>query len=365
MPRESSKRRGFTLIELLVVIAIIAVLIGLLLPAVQSAREAARRAQCVNNLKQIGLALHNYESTYGAFAPLAVLTTNKPTGLSTSPDQGPSVLLRIASQIEGGNLYNNFNFNFGAVYGGTNAQNTTVRNSTVTTFICPSETSSPLFSGTDYAASYGSQYEWGRTGGLQTGPFAYGMAASIGSFTDGTSNTVLVLEVVRGDLSPNIYRGDAYDASSSTWPDPPGDLAVLPNNRPEVYNLLNTCAALKATDARSPGAPYDNGSLTISTTSLQFGAGHVYWALGRVAMGATANTVLTPNSQYPDCGIWKTNNQGPAGNGFWGSRSFHPGGVNTLFGDGSVKFVKDTINDLTWWALGTKGGGEVISADQY
>ena len=117
MPSTKPSRGAFTLIELLVVIAIIAVLIALLLPAVQAAREAARRAQCANNMKQIGLALHNYSSTYDTFAPLAVLMSVQTTA-ATSPDEGPSVLLRVAGNIEGGMLYNAFNWTIAAVYGG-------------------------------------------------------------------------------------------------------------------------------------------------------------------------------------------------------------------------------------------------------
>jgi prepilin-type N-terminal cleavage/methylation domain-containing protein/prepilin-type processing-associated H-X9-DG protein len=360
-------RQGFTLIELLVVIAIIAVLIALLLPAVQSAREAARRIQCVNNMKQIGLALYTYESNYNAFPPLATLIHNKVTDpTSTSPDQGPSVLLRIASQIEGGNLFNAFNWDGPAVYGGQIAANTTVRNATVSSFLCPSEASglsgNPSFCGTDYAASYGPQYNWGDSGMPQTGSFAFSTSFPIAAFTDGTSNTVTILEVVRGDMSPAKYMGDGYDNFNVTsWPG--NGTETFPASLALAQPYLAACSTLKAQD---PGnSPYDNATGTASDVTGQWGAAHVYWANGRVAIGATANMALTPNSIIPDCWTWKFKNLGPDGSGFWASRSTHPGGVNTLFGDGSVHFVKNTISQLTWFALGTKAGGEVISADSY
>jgi prepilin-type N-terminal cleavage/methylation domain-containing protein/prepilin-type processing-associated H-X9-DG protein len=379
MPKSIRSRPGFTLIELLVVIAIIAVLIGLLLPAVQAAREAARRIQCVNNLKQIGLALYTYENTYSAFPPLAVTVTTQYDanggGKSTSPDQGPSVLLRIASQIEGGTLYNAFNWVESAVYGGNNALNTTVRNATVRSFLCPSEnsavSSNASFCGTDYAASYGPQYNWGdTTGGTanpQTGPFVFSASRKVGDFTDGLSNSVSVLEVVRGDMSPALYKGDGYDtvAAGTSWPGSGTESFPGPNgaNVALLQTYLSACSQLKAKDNGS--SPYDNATLTLSDVTGQWGAAHVYWANGRVAIGATANTGLTPNSNTPDCWTWAFKNLGPNANGFWGSRSFHPGGVNTLFGDGSVKFVKDTINQYTWWAISSINQGEVVSADQY
>ena len=346
MSISKSTRRAFTLIELLVVIAIIAVLIGLLLPAVQAAREAARRSQCVNNMKQIGLALHNYESSYGAFPPMSLAGS---IGIGTSgpsADQGPGVLIRIAAHIEGGNSFNAFNFQVACVTGCNNANaNTTVRNSVMGTYICPSESASPHRFGSSYAASYGPQWNWGSGSNPKTGAFVAATALPISNFLDGTSNTVMILEVVRGDGTNAIgTRSDAWSvptgapAATATFP---ADLAVL-------TTYQQNCEAARR--AR-PGGDWANG--------------HIYWSAGRVALGAVANMGLTPNSRWPNCANWPLTNAGPAGSGLFASRSFHPGGVNSLFGDGSVKFIKDTINQTTWWAIGTSNMGEVVSSDSY
>jgi prepilin-type N-terminal cleavage/methylation domain-containing protein/prepilin-type processing-associated H-X9-DG protein len=338
-------RRGFTLIELLVVIAIIAVLISLLLPAVQSAREAARRAQCVNNLKQIGLALHNYENANGTFPAMSFAGVTGQQG-GNSPDQGASFLVRIASNIEGGNLYNSFNWAVACVTGCSDASaNFTTRNSVFASFLCPSEVGSPHIFGTSYAASYGPQWRWGDGTNPDTGAFAGAKAIAIADFTDGTSNTVMVLEVVRGDGSNVIAsRSDAFSVAGFG----PGNAGTFPGNAAELKTYQGACEQARRT---TPGGQWNNG--------------HVYWSNGRVAVGAVANMGLTPNSKSPNCANWNINNVGPAGSGLFASRSFHPGGVNSLFGDGSVKFMKDSVSERSWWALGTRNGGEVLSADSY
>ena len=343
--------RAFTLIELLVVIAIIAVLIALLLPAVQAAREAARRMQCVNNMKQIGLAMHNYASTYDTFPLLATLMTTQ--AAATSPDQGPSFLLRCANNIEGGTLYNAFNWLISPVYGGTDAINTTVRNAVFKAFLCPSDGSSAWPAGTNYAASFGPQWHWNTP---QTGAFSYSATAPFAAYTDGLSNTVVVLEVLRGDLSPAIYRAAVYDNQSGV---PPSNVGFF-DSIPQLDSYAAACAALKRADTGSD--PYTGNA---GQTSRQWGAAHAYWANGRVKVGATSNMALTPNSTFPDCASWTIGNVGPASAGMYGPRSFHPGGVNILFGDGSVRFVKDSISRTTWWSIGTRNGGEVVSSDSF
>jgi len=293
------------LIELLVVIAIIAVLIALLLPAVQSAREAARRIQCTNNLKQLGLALHNYHDVHGRFAPGSI-QVDLPNGYSYRQPFITSLL----PFMEQGNLTNSFNFNLSF----QENQNNTTRAARVNVFDCPSDQQVVFVNNggtvTDVKGNYG--VNWGQNtykDQVLPAPFALNYGASMAEITDGTSLTLLLSEVIQ-------------------TPHPPGQPVSVIDRRGRVWS--------------------DQPS------------------------SHQVSTRLGPNSQVPDYGAcWPepkapcNRNTGDGPNHYLASRSLHPGGVNALFGDGSVHFVKDSISLASWRALSSRAGGEVLSGDSY
>ena len=355
----SHRRRGFTLIELLVVIAIIAILIALLLPAVQAAREAARRSQCVNNLKQIGLACHNYVSTYQVlpFGKGRNYVASLPSAASYARWSVHSQLLMY---LEQGNLYAAINFSlppetpgmagdvaFMPPYQNPNRENMTASLSQVATFLCPSDAGGPLLSQWPGGNNYlGNLQSWAcdlgesspstvASGEQNMGIFYYQSAVRMADVTDGLSNTAFFSEKIRGnDANDSDARSDSLIMS--------GTISLVPTGIDATFAACQTL---------SP----------ITTTRLTRRQG-MSWVMGEMCC-TSYNHVAPPNSKT--C----------AGLGFSGSManmpmqvppsSRHPGGANLMMGDGSVKFLKNAVSLPVWRGLGTRAGGEVISADAF
>ncbi len=315
----SPRTRGFTLIELLVVIAIIAVLISLLLPAVQSAREAARRIQCTNNLKQIGLAMHNYHDAVGSLPPGVVGCCNGTWQVFILP------------YIEQGNLANSYNF-FTPRY--VDPSNVTVTTGFINALLCPSDerskpTSTALGAFNGQVSAHNYVANWGQTDidqqnllngvAFMGAPFTFiahysnanhvdtpnkGMLTRFASITDGLSNTMLVSETVVGKGSD--LRGLTW------WADATGYTSFIPPNS-SLFDLMYSASAC--------AYPFNNN------TPCQ--------------IATTQSGLMT------------------------GARSRHPGGVNVTMADGSVRFVKNSVNIATWRALSSTKGGEVLSGDAF
>jgi prepilin-type N-terminal cleavage/methylation domain-containing protein/prepilin-type processing-associated H-X9-DG protein len=365
--RPTPQRRAFTLVELLVVIAIIAVLIALLLPAVQAAREAARRIQCTNNLKQLGLALQNYFSSFGAFPNaygargLGQTTTFGAWG-AWSPQ---SLLLGHLEQTQ---LYNACNFSLVNHDNSAGALvNETVVEVRINGFLCPS---SPLPQGTDlegvssaignnYFASTGPSMDYvSNAVAVPTGLFFVddqsgggGFPIGIQNVTDGISNTIAFGEWRMGDFNDLQLSTPQDVINFIAWPGPRSAMN-MPLGASYLQSWINTCAGA-APGSTATSQPYFSNASWVGTDWSQ---GMYGYSLG--------NTLLPPNPPYPNCRTctW-------AGDfdcaGMYGMSSYHAGGGNVALADGSVRFLKSSTSMQVIWALGTRNGGEVISADSY
>jgi prepilin-type N-terminal cleavage/methylation domain-containing protein/prepilin-type processing-associated H-X9-DG protein len=362
--RRTRATHGFTLIELLVVIAIIAVLIALLLPAVQAAREAARRSQCVNNLKQLGLALQGYNDVNGCLPPSGnAIVMNSVT--SNGNDYGMKV--RILPFLEQTSLYNAFNQ--GIEY--NMVQNGTVSSTHVNTFVCPSDGTLvnrglSNYAGHDFGdCSYGNNIGtsltfFGNTfdgpanliGSVTVSGVTYGSnnggTLTLASITDGTSNTVIHSEWLKGKNQSGDGQWQVYTASIALS----GTTPAIPAGAIGYQNILGPISAMCQS----------------SKTQSGFTTKGYSWSDSACGIGGCYSHLNTPNKKactYSNLTAGYSADVRYSVGTMIGASSNHPGGVNVGFLDGSVKFIKDSVSFATWGAIATKAGGEVVSSDSY
>ncbi len=344
------RSRGFTLIELLVVIAIIAVLIALLLPAVQAARDAARRIQCVNNMKQIGLAVHNYHDSIGTLPLGAAVSFDK----SGNPYfNGWGITARILPYIEGSNLFNASNFSLP----NENPENATVMTMSVATYLCPSDGQNRTIfiddgqprNNTNYGFNRGDWYVWGgQSSTVQpNSPFRCNATVGLAVVTDGLSNTIFAAEVKTHTPYLLNCSGLAYTPINAT-------ARPLPNADPSTISTYTSCSGGSSELRPDSGhSEWEDGNTSQAGFTMA-------WPPNKITPGAFGGIKVADT----DLIAIREENGGPTFAAIT-ARSYHPGGVNVLMGDGSVKFTKNSVDGNTWRALGSVNGGEVISADAY
>jgi prepilin-type N-terminal cleavage/methylation domain-containing protein/prepilin-type processing-associated H-X9-DG protein len=380
------RSRGFTLIELLVVVAIIAILVALLLPAVQAAREAARRSSCSNNLKQLALAVHNYEQTYKLFPSGSLYpcpAVDPFTGIPQCWNFGVSPLVSILNYIEQETIYNAYNAAMG-VYGSYPPNvngpvswwaNTTVFNMQVNLFLCPADSSRVIRQPvSNYVGNLGGPYALRGYNGTfiptnpavtysgtnQAVPIVYPFAQTAGpigfsSVSDGTSNTALWSEAVTGTNLPVL-------AGSGKVPEMRGffvtNFDINPNNL-----ILNDARAVRLFLAMCNNIP--RGTLALGSGSNNAGLRGTSWQISfpyYVNYGLY-NHVGAPNSRQCSNVQLSPNDVGLDVFGTAPPTSLHSNGVNVAFADGSVRFITETISLNTWWALGSRAGNEAIDGN--
>ncbi|SFI19050.1 DUF1559 domain-containing protein [Planctomicrobium piriforme] len=335
------RRAGFTLIELLVVVAIVAVLVGLLLPAVQTAREAARRMQCRNNLKQLGLALHNYQEVHGVFPRVCFQGSGSVSGW-----QGFSVHTMLLPQLDQAALYNQLNLNLTF----TTGSNGTLKNTPIAAFLCPSDLGGQQVkgAGNNYVVSGGPSlmmisptpgFGIGGSPGTQIadadqiGMFNIRRNVGMQDLLDGTSNVMAASEGIIGDGITTAYRLGDHVRNTA-----------FPSGMP---NTFATAAQLDA-----------YGVSCLAGSATHYSDPHKEWINGMPSQTAF-NSLNRPNSTNPDCHECTTCGWYDS-RGVWNARSRHTGGVSVLLGDGAVRFVGDSTDLLTWQRLGAIADGNPL-----
>jgi prepilin-type N-terminal cleavage/methylation domain-containing protein/prepilin-type processing-associated H-X9-DG protein len=378
-------RSGFTLVELLVVIAIIGVLVGLLLPAVQSAREAARRMQCSSQIRQIGLATHNYESAFKRFPPgrlspdyaingVAVASYTNYNAVSQSTlnvfTGFRSVHSVILPYMEANNIYNLIDWAAPtAVRMTTGGVPTNVNyaayNNAQALFLCPSDANTQkIISENNYRYNFGGSTPY--AGALNTtannnlnatnslglsaggnGAFTIGNGFRTSAITDGLSNTCFFSERTKGS-GKNLAIAPPSNVDVITWPNRQNIMAD-----PNV--LFNDCLAAAQTGVAP--SPFHFNSTGRWLEGSDFSNG---WPFGFYS-STMYNHVAPPNWAGFDCGTWSAIADVPGEHAIMSARSMHGSGVNTAYGDGSTRFITNSIDVRIWRALGTRDGGETIS----
>ncbi|APW58836.1 DUF1559 domain-containing protein [Paludisphaera borealis] len=359
-PVRGSLASGFTLIELLVVIAIIAVLIALLLPAVQSAREAARRIQCTNNLKQFGLAFHNYHDALQCFPfgkgrdymmvdPMAPMYARWSAHSQLLPyfEQTPlynAINFALPPEVPQIGVMGGMGMGFMPAYQNPNRANSTVSRIAISGFLCPSDPAGPIDDWNGGNTYPGNEGSWLcdaceqtpstiAPGELPRGPLYNRSCVRIASMSDGTSNTAFISEKRRGLGSPSP-KNDLYMMMPTT---------TLDMTYQSCTNLDTTMATVLSNRI---GATWAIGDMTCTTYN------HVAGPNARTCAGMSSDMMM-PGASMVDMSV-----QLPPS-------SYHPGGVNLLFGDGSVRFLKDSVAITVFRSLGTRNGGEVTSSSDY
>ena len=316
-------RGAFTLVELLVVIAIIGILVAMLLPAVQAARESARRTQCVNNIRQIGVGFHNYHDTFGVLPPAYVIQPGG-GGVHGAPDPatrdaGPGWAwgALLLPYLEQSPLHAAFDFNLPCWH----SDNAVAAETQLPVFLCPSATGTDrpaeiqdaggqtlaVFGRSTYVVNAGQNEPWDLAvdsyQGIADGPLYRNSPTRFADVTDGLSNTVFV-----GEHHPVL--------SDKTWVGVVPGAEVCPTPRFDFWGTCEPAGVL----------------VQVHSGPCSYG--------GSPAIHPPNSPIAAPCQMYAQ----------------------HPGGCNVLLGDGSVRFVSETINQLTWAALATRAGGEVVGA---
>jgi prepilin-type N-terminal cleavage/methylation domain-containing protein len=381
--RSRPHHRGFTLVELLVVIAIIGILVGLLLPAVQAAREAARRMQCSNNLKQMGLATFNYESAHKKFPPGRLLADYSVNGVTQANYTSYNAVTGAAGQwtgfrsvhtfilpyMEQSNIYELIDFGAPTSVRMTTSGVPTNRNyqayaNAAALYICPSDPKTGrVISENNYRYNFGGSTHYGGAlssaannnnnatlGALSVrgnGAFTIGDALKVASVTDGLSNTVFFSERNKGSGN-NL---------STTLPDRRFDVITSPNRTQTLISpdqIFNDCLGYVAAPS---SFHFNSAGRWLDGSDFSNG-----WPFGFYS-STMYNHVAPPNWSGFDCGQWSAIADAPGEHAIIAARSSHTGGVNCAKGDGSVTFASSNIDTAIWRALGTRDGGEVANLE--